>query len=245
VGWDFSWLGDRISIAPLPWSFEDIVSSHARQSPDLLDMETGGGEWLAALAHRPERTVAMEGWPPNVDVAGSRLRPLGITVVWAEGAPDNVDQRPDEARGRLPFPAASFALVSNRHAAFVAGEVARVLTSGGTFLTQQVGGRYDDFYDVLGTARPPPPAREWNLDLAAEQLGAAGLHVQESGEAVEATSFSDVGALAWYLKAIPWVVEGFVIEMHRSALESVHERIEVAGPLTVRQPAFWLKAVKP
>lgn len=111
TGWDFTWLGDRVRSSPLPWSFEEIVSSHARDSPDLLDLETGGGEWLAALAYRPPRTVATEAWPPNLDIAGARLRPLGITVVWDEGAgaPDNVDQLPHEKRGRLPFPAESFA----------------------------------------------------------------------------------------------------------------------------------------
>jgi hypothetical protein len=93
-GWDFTWLGDRISTAPLPWSFEAVVSSRARRSPDLLDMETGGGEWLAALPDRPRRTVATEAWPPNVEVAGARLRAFGITVVWAKGAPDNADQGP-------------------------------------------------------------------------------------------------------------------------------------------------------
>jgi SAM-dependent methyltransferase len=244
AGWDFTWLGDRVTTSPLPWSFEEIVSSHARDSPDLLDMETGGGEWLAALAYRPPRTVATEAWSPNVDVAGARLRPLGVTVVWDEGAPDNVDQRADEKRGRLPFPAESFALISNRHRAFVASEVARVLTPGGIFLTQQVGGSYDDFYDALGLSRVKA-ARQWDLRLAKDQLDAAGLRVVESAEDEEVTSFTDVGALAWYLRAIPWVVEGFAINTHRSQLEQLHERIHATGPITVRQPAFWLKANKP
>jgi SAM-dependent methyltransferase len=174
-GWDFSWLGERMSSSPLPWSFAEIVTSHARHSPDLLDMETGGGEWLAALPHRPPRTVATEAWPPNVDVAGDRLRPLGVTVVCDEAAPDNVGQHPTEKRGRLPFPAESFALISNRHGAFVASEVARVLTPGGTFLTQQMGGNYDDFYDALALSRPPKSARVWDVRLAGEQLTDAGL----------------------------------------------------------------------
>jgi SAM-dependent methyltransferase len=245
IGWDFSWLGERVKSSPLPWSFEEIVSSHARDSPDLLDIETGGGEWLAALAYRPARTVATEAWPPNLDIAGARLRPLGITVVWDEGAPDNVDQLPDENRGRLPFPARSFALISNRHGAFVASEIARVLTPGGIFLTQQVGGSYDDFYDVLALPRPQNPARSWDLTLAEEQLRKAGLRVLESGEDAEVTSFADVGAFAWYLKAIPWVVEGFGIGTHRLQLEQLHERIKAVGPITVRQPAFWLKAINP
>jgi hypothetical protein len=58
------------------------------------------------------------------------------------------------------------------------------------------------------------------------------------------TSFADIGALAWYLKLIPWTVEGFSIETHRLQLERLHERIAANGPLSMRLPAFWLKAVK-
>ena len=242
-GWDFAWLGDRISTS-LPWSFEEVVVRHARRSPDLLDLGTGGGEWLAALPHRPPRTVATESWPPNVDVAGARLRPLGVSVVRDERAPDNVDQRPGDERGRLPFPAESFALVCSRHSSFVAAEVARVLVGGGVFLTQQVGGGYEDFYEALGLAQPPAPTRRWDLRLAEEQLADAGLRVVDAAEGREETRFADVGAFAWYLRAIPWTVEGFSIETHRRGLERVDERIRASGALTMRLPAFWLEAVK-
>jgi SAM-dependent methyltransferase len=201
AGWDFSVLGDRIAIAALPWDFDEIVASHARMAPDLLDIGTGGGEWLAGLRVRPARTVATESWPPNVEVAGRRLRPLGVTVVATEPAPDNIDQLAGESRGQLPFPNESFALVTSRHEAFVAREVSRVLVSGGVFLTQQVGGDYGDFYDAL--ALTPVPTRRWDLSLAEEQLAGAGFRVLDSGEAAEAVSFADVGALAWYLKDDP------------------------------------------
>jgi hypothetical protein len=46
------------------------------------------------------------------------------------------------------------------------------------------------------------------------------------------------------LKLIPWTVEGFSIETHRLQLERLHERIAANGPLSMRLPAFWLKAVK-
>jgi hypothetical protein len=239
-GWDFSWLGDRMRVAPHPWSFEHIVAEHARRSPDLLDMETGGGEWLARLAVRSPRTVATESWPPNVEVAGARLRPLGITVVRDEAAPDNVEQSENETRGRLPFPSQSFALISNRHGTFVASEVARVLARGGNFLTEQVGGDYDEFHAALSIPRPSGRGPEWTLGLASAQLERAGLAVVESAEAFEETTFADVGAFAWYLKAIPWVVHGFTIAEHRARLE----QLQAEMPLTLRQPAFWLRAKK-
>ena len=238
-GWDFSWLGARVVHEPLPWDFEEIVFRRARRSSDLLDMGTGGGERLARMPYRPPRTVATEAWEPNIDVAGRRLRPLGVTVVRDEGAPDNVDQRPDEERGRLPFPSESFELVTNRHEAFVAREVARILVPRGTFVTQQVRGDYGDFHDALGL--PRPRASRWTLDLARAQVVAAGLEVVAGGEAHETTEFADVGAFAWYLKAIPWIVAGFSTSAQRPALERLHERM----PLRVRQPAFWLQATKP
>ena len=244
AGWDFSWLGERVATTPLPWDFEELVLRHARGAPDLLDMGTGGGERLAAMSYRPPRTVATEAWPPNVDVAGARLRPLGVTVVRVEGAPDNVGQRSGEAGGRLPFPGASFALVSNRHESFVATEVARVLGPNGTFVTQQVGANRDDFYDALELDRPPRGVREWDVRLAVEQVEAAGVRVTDSADAVEVTSFTDVGALAWYLKAIPWTVPSFSIAAHRDRLAALQRQIEAEGPICVTQRRFWLEARK-
>jgi hypothetical protein len=58
----------------------------------------------------------------------------------------------------------------------------------------------------------------------------------------EETTFADVGAFAWYLRAVPWAVDGFSIEMHRPQLERLHRRLESDGPLVVSQPAFWLAA---
>jgi SAM-dependent methyltransferase len=244
-GWDLARLGDRISIHPPAWDFTQIAEEHAQRAADLLDLGTGGGEWLASLRHRPPRTVATEAWPPNVDVAGRRLRPLGITVVAVEGAADNADEAPGETRGRLPFPSASFELVSSRHESFVATEVARVLVPGGFFLTQQTGGDYGGFYDALGLPRPTRPDRSWDLELARDQLEAAGLRVVESASGREETLFADAGALAWYLRAIPWVVDGFSLDRHRASLERLQRRIDAEGPLAIGQPSFWLKAEKP
>jgi hypothetical protein len=94
-------------------------------------------------------TVATEAWPPNVPIAAARLRPLGIPLVQDECAPDNIGQDNTE-RGRLPFRDGAFALVANRHEAFLAAEVNRVLSPGGVFITQQT-----DFhsYDDLPLAR--------------------------------------------------------------------------------------------
>lgn len=238
-GWDFSWLDERMSTSPLPWSFDDLAQSAARQSPDLLDMGTGGGEWLSSLPDRPPRTVATEGWPPNVEVARARLEPLGIRVVAVEPAPDNADQIEGEAHGSLPFEDESFSLVVNRHESFNAAEVARILRRGGIFLTEQVEGTDDVLYELLGLG-PPPARRRFTRALATEQLETTGLVVLEGEDGEQTIRFSDVGALAWYLKAVPWTVENFVIDRNREALK----RLGAGEPISLHLPAFWLKAVK-
>jgi hypothetical protein len=243
TGWDFRWLGHRLTTHPLEWSFASLVAEHARGSTDLLDMSTGGGEWLADLRHRPERTVATESWPPNVTIADARLRPLGVRLVWSEDTPDNVAQLRDQPRGRLPFRAGSFSLIVNRHASFLAAEVARVLSAGGTFLTEQVGGDYADVYEALGLPHPRPAGETWSVTLASRQIRDAGLDIVDSREATLITEFTDVGAFAWYLKAVPWAVPNFTVERYRSALERLHERLR-GGVLSTRLPAFFLRATK-
>ena len=243
AGWDFSWLADRLIDHPLPWDYEAMLLDHAGRSPDLLDLGTGGGEFLASLPHHPLRTVATEAWPPNIEIAGRRLRPLGIEVVEVEAAGENARQNRAVAPARLPLADESFALVASRHESYVPSEVARVLRLGGVFLTQQVGGDYREFYEAI--ALTAPPGSGWNLGLAISQLEGVGLEIRGSAEGSAATTFSDIGAFAWYLKATPWVIDGFSIETHRSHLSRLHRRFLTEGPITIRQPAFWVKAIKP
>ena len=126
TGWDFSWLGDRMRVER-PWDYTQIVLDAARGAPDLLDMGTGGGEWLADLPYRPRCTIATEAWPPNVVGAARHLRAVGVPVVRDEGAADNARQATEPPCGRLPFRDRAFHLVVNRHEAFVAGTLAQAI----------------------------------------------------------------------------------------------------------------------
>ena len=51
IGWDFSFLNDKIIEEPIPWNYKDIIEKHLRSEMKLLDMETGGGEFLLTLEH--------------------------------------------------------------------------------------------------------------------------------------------------------------------------------------------------
>jgi SAM-dependent methyltransferase len=206
----------------------------------MLDMGTGGGEVLSGLPERSTFTVATEAWPSNVHVAATRLRPLSIPVVQVEGARDNVEQSDD--RGSLPFRDSAFSLVTNRHEAFVASEVARVLTSGGSFVTQQVDFHsYDDLYRALGREVPAAPA-SW-LRVARDQLERAGFRVKKCLAGQERQTFDDIGAVVYYLRMVPWAVEGFDAVASMASLRRLHERI-VEKPLRLRQRRFLLVAEK-
>ena len=245
-GWDFTRFGDRLREEDPPWRYWDMVAGLALRAGAVLDLGTGGGEqlaacWASARGRRPF-TVATESWPPNVPVAAARLRALGIPVVRSESAPDNDAQAAEELRGRLPFLDGTFALVIDRHEAFNAREVNRVLAPSGVFLTQQVGGDYRDVYDLLEVAWPG--RQPFSLGLAGRQLASAGLEIEASQEAWVTTAFADVAAFIWYLRQVPWAVPEVDLERDVSRLRALHERIRVSGPVRVRHRAFWLRAVR-
>ena len=221
-----------------PWDFSEIVADVCRSADSLLDLGTGGGEWLSALPRRPARTVATEAWAPNVAIARRRLESLGVEVVQVESARDNVKQRADERSGRLPFPDGTFDVVVSRHETYAPAEVARVLAPGGRFVTQQLSPGSSGFAKVLGISDAGEPI--FRLELARTQLEAAGLAVIESAEGERLLEFGDVGALAWYLKAVPWTVAGFDVPAFRAELQRLHEAGE---QLRVSLYSFWLSAV--
>jgi SAM-dependent methyltransferase len=236
VGWSFSSMttAGRMGTDQLPWSYGSLVIPLMANATDMLDMGTGGGEILSNLRPLPANTYATEGWAPNVPVARERLEPLGVTVY---GIADDTDP--------LPFADRSLDLVLNRHDAYDARELKRVLRPGGTFITQQIGGQNDaDLNELLGT----PPAEDysdWTLDHAMSELSDAGLLVVEGREDFPSTRFYDIGALIFYLKAVPWQIDDFSIEKHRAQLYDVHLMIEQQGWLEVGGHRFIVRAEAP
>jgi SAM-dependent methyltransferase len=244
TGWDFSYLRGRMEEERPTWDYAERVRSRFSSVTSLLDMGTGGGEVLASLAPLPDRTTATEGYPPNVEVARARLAPLGVTVTAIEGAPDNIHIVPGAGIGSLPFPDRHFSLVINRHESYYPSEVHRILEPGGTFITQQVGGDYHrELNRLLGAPSRPGPA--WTADFAVGQLEAAGFRLAEVREDHPETIFRDIGAVIYYLRAVPWQVPDFTVDAYRTQLISLHERIEVDGGLRVPGHLFYVEATKP
>ncbi len=232
-GWDFSYLTQtrRKQEFPLSWNYFNEVRRYSREANSLLDMATGGGEFLARLEPRPQKTEATEGYPPNIDVAQKRLEPLQIRV------------HPTEDEFTLPVKNESFELIINRHASFAASELNRVLTSGGHFITQQVGGLNDLELNLLLQA-PESEFSGWNLEAAVDLLKSAGLNIIKSKEDITKTRFYDLGAIIYYLQAVPWQVPDFSVEKYEEELYTLHEFLETQGFMDVTCHRFFLIAKK-
>ena len=248
TGWDFGWLDARTSLAQgLPWSYPAEVASRAGAAAAMLDMGTGGGELLATVRPRPDRTVATESWPPNVAVADGRLRPLGIPVIHCDGAADNMSAEAAAARpdrhGLLPFTGGAFDLVINKHESFRGDEVARVLAPGGAFVTQQVDYHNDDdLHQILGL-EPPPQPDTW-LPLAASQLTAAGLTIVTTAAGHARRYFDHVGAVIYYLKIVGWAVPGYSLDEFLPRLREAWQTT-AAWPWLITERRFLVVAAMP
>jgi SAM-dependent methyltransferase len=100
-GWTFSHLAGRLTEDQPPWDYAAVCRTALHGAEHVLDMGTGGGEFLRTLADAlPSDTVATEGWDPNVPVATARLAPLRIPVV-------RYDAEADPPMP-MPFPANRF-----------------------------------------------------------------------------------------------------------------------------------------
>ena len=55
TGWDFSHLNGRCQDGELPWDYESMAHPLLGPEKELLDMGTGGGEFLLTLGHVTSR----------------------------------------------------------------------------------------------------------------------------------------------------------------------------------------------
>jgi len=207
------------------------------------------GELLVDAVYEPTNlrgapfVVATEGYAPNIPVAAARLKTVGVPLIGVESAPDNVDQdgaTPNDTASHLPFRDDAFDLVLNRHSSYWPSEVARVLEAGGTYLTQQRGDGDGDLLRAFG--RPTPEGPDFDLSFAVEQLEEAGFEISRAEESVAIVRFFDVGALVYYLRAIPWIVPDFDVDADRAALHRIHGTIEAEGSFGVGSGRMLIEA---
>ena len=220
-GWDFSHLDGRMLEEQAPWSYSTRAAELMRRASAVVDMGTGGGERLLKMQqYWPKKVVATEDYPPNFRLATERFSAFGAQVV----------DVPLTDYDPMPFADGEFDLVLNRHSGFNAREVARILAPGGRFLTQQVHGLWA--HDLIGAFDARPQWPEASLEKYVPQLRAAGMIVDDTQEWSGKLAFTDVGAIVYYLRAVPWLVSGFSVETHLSHLLALEQRLESGEGLT-------------
>ena len=231
-GWDFSHINGRWMSEPLPWDYRTIVLSLIKSTDKLLDMGTGGGEFLLSLEHPFVQTSVTEAYPPNVELCNKKLSPLGITVM----------QTYDD--DKLPFGNDNFDIVINRHESFDPAEVGRVLKKGGYFITQQVGGENDRDLSQRLIKDFTPQFPLHTLEHNNEMLRRSGFTIQESQEAFTPVRFFDVGALVYFAKIIEWEFPNFSVANSLDSLCQCQKEIENKGFVQGKEHRFIIVAQK-
>jgi SAM-dependent methyltransferase len=233
-GWDWRYLEGRLSEETVPWQYPEMARERIQHARSLLEIGTGGGELFSSLGPFPQRTIAIEAYPPSVGLAGARLHPLAVQVIHSEG----------DVQRALPFAGDSFDLAVNRHAGYSPVELYRVLFPGGRFLTQQVGGRNQFRLNQLFQTEPTFIYQYWTLDYAVKELRAAGFHILDAQEAFPQARFYDIGAVVFFLKIIDWQVAGFNPLQYHEELRRVHQLIQDDGCLLTFEHRFIIEAQK-
>ena len=217
-GWDFSHIhGKYEEEHDLPWNYGEIVRQYLRDDWNVLDYDTGGGEFLLSLNHPFDKTSATEGFKPNVQLCKETLLPLGIHFKECSNP------------SRIPYENETFDLIMNRHGSFDAGELHRLLKKDGIFITQQVGGdneRYLVEMVLPGTKKPFP---HLNLKEQKKVFEDAGFHIIRGEEAYRPIKFYDIGAFVWFAHIIEWEFPGLSVDKCFERLLKMQEIVEEKG----------------
>lgn len=217
-GWDFSHIHGRYEEEnDLPWDYRKIIKGYLLPDMKLLDIDTGGGEFLLSLGHPYRSTSAVEGYPPNAELCRKTLLPLGIDFK----ACDDVSH--------IPFDNNSFDIIINRHGSFDPAEIHRLLKPDGLFMTQQVGSRNDRELVEMVLPGTPVPFPEAELYIQKEHLEKSGFGILRAEEAFRPIRFYDIGAFVWFARIIEWEFPGFSVNNCFDKLLQMQEEIERNG----------------
>ena len=232
-GWDFSHIEGRYTEATdFPWDYRSVIDGYLTSDMKLLDIDTGGGEFLLSLGHPYENTAATENYAPNVALCKEILSPLGVEFRQADG------------NGTLPYPDSSFDMVINRHGDFNPQEIYRVLKKGGRFITQQVGAENDRALVELLCGKIPLPFPQQYADQSAEAFRQAGFAILRKEECFRPIRFYDVGSLVWFARIISWEFDSFSVDTHLPQLLHAQSVLEKQGYLEGTTHRFLLVAQK-
>ena len=229
-GWDFSYItkSGRMKEDLLPWDFKNLIYKYVKNDMVMLDMGTGGGEFLSSIDNLPEKTYATESYEPNIPVAQNRLSKLGVKVIAVS----------DD--GKLPFDDSFFDIIINRHESFSINEIKRVLKKGGVFLTQQVGG-IDDLSLCMSLGTVKPDYSDWCLAKNIQDFKDSDMKILECDEFIGKSRFYDIGALVYFIKCIQqWTIPDFSVKKYFSKLKILEEYIFKKGYYDSTNHRFYL-----
>ena len=217
-GWDFSHIHDRYKEADdLPWDYKKIIEEYLLPDMNLLDFDTGGGEFLLSLGHPYKKTAATEGYAPNVELCKETLLPLGIDFI------------PCDDESNVPYPDSSFDIMINRHGSFDPVEVHRLLKPEGLFITQQVGGKNDRDLVEMVLSDVPAPVTDLELPIQRMKFEQAGFEIIRAEEVFKPIRFFDIGAFVWFAHIIEWEFTGFSVDKCFDKLLKMQEVIDKDG----------------
>lgn len=219
-GWDFSHIHGRYEEEnDLPWDYRKIVKQYLKPDLNLLDYDTGGGEFLLSLNHPYGKTSVTEGYPPNIRLCREKLLPLGISFKECDDP------------SRIPYENETFDIIINRHGDFDPNEIFRLLKKDGVFVTQQVGEDNDRDLAEMVLPDTPKPFHHLNLREQQECFEKAGFQILQGEEAYRPIKFYDIGAFVWFARIIVWEFPGFSVEKCFERLLKMQEIIDRDGKL--------------
>jgi len=231
-GWNFSYLDGRWESEKLPWDYKQVLLSYLKATDKLLDMGTGGGEFLLKLNHPYRLTSVTEAYPPNVRLCKDTLSPLGI----------DVRQVFDDSE--IPFASDSFDIVINCHEAFDVNEVKRILKKNGYFITQQVGCKNDNDLSRKLIDGFVPQFPNHDLEHNTIALINSDFEILRSEEIFMPVKFYDLGALVYFAKIIEWEFPNFSVDSCFKNLCNTKNELQETGFISGTQHRFLLVAKK-
>ncbi len=229
-GWDFSHIeGKYEEENDLPWNYKEIILQYLTPQKKLLDIDTGGAEFLLSLNHLHKNTGATELYPPNVELCRNKLLPLGI------------DFKEADASRCLPYDDQSFDIVINRHGSFNIKEIYRVLKQDGIFITEQVGAENDrELVKLLLGSDIPLPFPKQYLKTVQDNFEKTEFKVIRSEETFRPIKFWSVGALVWFAHVIQWEFPDFSVNSCLNNLFHAQEILEKNGVIEGKIHRFLL-----
>lgn len=225
-GWDFSHLENRWEEESLPWSYKNILKKYLNSDYKLLDMGTGGGEFLLSLNHPHNNTCVTEKWEPNVKLCKRKLEPLGIEV----------KQVFDDSE--LPFEENAFDMIINRHESFDIKEVKRILKPSGIFITQQVGGKNNERLSETLIKNFKPLFSDNTLDNYLKEIEKNFFEILHAEEFFPYLRFKDIGALVYFANIIKWEFPNFSVDNCYNELCKLQEELNFKGYIESTEHRF-------